>query len=154
MKHLRRLLACAAALIAPSLGAQTVAFTVTSTGAAFANPTLADYAAGYVNNTTPITYRVQLSSGSAGRTYTTTVMVQATATTFGTKVLSDLQAGTGATYQAMTSGSTWVTLASHVLTTTSQQATGSIYVRSLLNWGDNAASYTVPLRFQISVVRQ
>ncbi len=153
MRRLRSLLALMAVVAAP-LAAQTVTFTMSSAGAAFPNPTLANYQAGFVDNTTPITYTVTVASPAAGRTYNTTVLVQATSTTYGTKTLSDLQCGpTTAALQALTSGSTWVTIATHPLTSTTRSASGTIYLRSLLKWTDTGSSYTVPLRFQISVTR-
>jgi len=154
---LRRWLALAICVTTP-LGAQTVTFSVSSAGAAFASPGTAAYAAGFIDNTTPITYTLTLANPELARSslgFITTVQVQATATTYGTKPLSDLQVRVGGgAFQSMASNPTWVTVATQTLTSTVTTATGSIFLRALLEATDGGATYSVPLRFQILVTRK
>ncbi len=138
---------CVSALALP---AQTVTLTTTGASTQMANPTVTQYVAGSMVQATPIGYTLRLNSGRASCTYTVLVQVKsATATLGGTKPVSDLQWATTGGYTAMTT--TFVTVATHTLTTTSTTASGNITLKILLNWTDTATSYAgTGLGFQVS----
>ena len=133
-----------------TLPAQTVTLTTTGASTQMASPTLANYTAGEVIGASPIGYTLRLNSGRSNCTYTVRVRVKASTTVLGgTKPLSDLRWSTTGGYTAMTT--TFVTVATHVLTTASTTASGSITLKILLNWTDTATSYAgTGLGFQTS----
>ena len=135
---------------ARTLPAQTVTLTTTGASTPMTTPTLADYTAGAVVDATPIGYTLRLNSGRSSCTYTVLVQLKAsTAVLGGTKPVSDLQWSSTGGYTAMTT--TFVTVATHTLTTASTTASGSITLKILLNWTDTASSYTgTGLGFQTS----
>ncbi|MDQ8155305.1 MAG: hypothetical protein P3B98_11655 [Gemmatimonadota bacterium] len=143
MRRMARV-ALAAALFGASahaLSAQTATLTVTGAATQMPSPTLADYVAGSLTDPTPVTYSLRLNSGRANCTYTIRVQLRASGADLGSgKPISDLQWSTTGSYTSVTAS--YVTVATHTMSTAATTASGSITLRVRLNWTDTAASYT------------
>ena len=150
----------ALALIAAPLRAQLQATTLTVTGGStstFAQPSLADYVAGYIDGPT-ISYRVDLAGGPTGKTHTVTVEICGTSATLGSgKPISKLlwQASGSSTWNPMTSSCAGaVDPARSVSVTTMSKGdtfSSSVKLRMVLDWTDTAASYGATVGMTVDV---
>jgi len=143
------LLLVAASATAQTALAQQVAAVVTGGPVTFPSPTVTDYNNGFVNDLTPLTYTLTLSTGAAS---TTTVAIHSTSTDLGGgKALADLQWRRGdlVAWNAMTTAN--VTVQSVQLTAGTPYA-NTIFFRTLLSWtADPPASHSANLVIAISV---
>jgi hypothetical protein len=140
--------------------AQTALTTLTITGgstATFANPTLADYVAGYIDGPT-VTFTVSTVNGGA-QPRTTTVEICATAATLGSgKAISKLlwqPTDNSLPYQSIVTGCTGAinpvrVVGSQVLARGSSWS-GGVRLRMVLDWTDTAASYGTAIEMALSV---
>jgi len=134
---------------ATAASAQNVTAVITGGPVNFPGPAAADYNNGYVNDGTPLTYTLTLSTGAAS---TVTVAIHSTSANLGGgKVLSDLQWRRGdlVAWNAMTGAN--VTVQSIQITAGTPYA-NTIYFRMLLSWTTDApATYSANLVVNISV---
>lgn len=150
----------ALAFIATPLRAQLQVTTLTITGGStstFAQPSLADYVAGYIDGPT-ISFTVLLVNGPTGKTHTTTVEICATSATLGSgKPISNLmwQASGSSTWNTMTSSCAG---AVDPVRTVATQALGqngtfssSVKLRMVLDWNDTAAAYGATVAMTVNV---
>ncbi len=145
--------------IASAANAQTTTLTITSgSTATFSNPTIADYAAGYIDGPT-LTFTVSLNGGQTGTTRTTTVEVCASSASLGSgKALSNLvwQPSDGSkAWQAITTGCSGAINPLRVVGAQSLSKgaswSGGVRFRMLLNWNDTATSYGTPIEMTVAV---
>ena len=140
--------------------AQSALTTLTVTGgstAAFANPTLADYVAGYIDGPT-ITFTVATANGGA-QPRTTTVEICATGTSLGSgKAISKLMwqpADNSLPYQSITTGCSGAIVPARVvgsqIITRGNSWSGGVRLRMILDWTDTAASYGTAIELALSV---
>jgi hypothetical protein len=140
--------------------AQSALTTLTITSgstATFANPTLADYVAGYIDGPT-ITFTVSTANGGA-QPRTTTVEICATAATLGSgKAISKLlwqPTDNSLPYQSITTGCSGAidptrVVGSQVITRGTSWS-GGVRLRMVLDWTDTAASYGTAIEMAVSV---
>ena len=148
------------AVCAGSARAQTALTTLTVTGgstATFANPTLADYVAGYIDGPT-ITFTVATVNGGS-QPRTTTVEICATSATLGSgKAISKLMwqpTDNSLPYQSIVTGCSGAvnparTVGSQVISRGSSWS-GGVRLRMLLDWTDTAASYGTAIEMALTV---
>jgi len=144
-----------------ALGAQVQNTTLTVTGGSsltFAQPTLADYVAGFIDGPT-ITFSVSRTGGPSGKTSTTTVEICATSATLGSgKPIAKLMwqpSDASKPWQSMTSSCAGVvdparTIAQWVMAKGDSQSLG-VKLRMILDWTDTAASYGATLAMTVDV---
>lgn len=142
-----------------SLAAQTTSLTITGgSTTTFNQPTLADYATGYIDGPV-ITFTVALTGGSANATHTTTVEICAGSATLGSgKSISKLmwQPSDGSKpWQPITSScagavSASRTVGSQVLSKGTSWS-GGVRLRMLLDWIDTAPSYGTSIGMTVAV---
>jgi hypothetical protein len=158
-RALRRAVLAYGLFVVHGANAQTTTLSVTGgSTATFANPTLADYVAGYIDGPT-VTFTVSLNGGPNGTTHTTTVEVCASNASLGSgKALSDLlwQPSDGSKgWQSITTGCTGAINAARVVGSQSLAKgtswSGGVRFRMLLNWTDTAASYGTPVEMTVAV---
>lgn len=146
-------------IIASPLTAQTTTLTITSGSAStFAQPTLADYVAGYIDGPT-IAFTVSLVGGAVGATHTTTVEVCATSGTLGSgKSLSKLlwqPSDASKPWQSISNGCNGPVKASRTVGVQSLASgaswSGGIRLRMVLDWIDNAATYGTTIGMTVAV---
>jgi len=137
----------------PAAAQQRVVLTVSGGPVAFAAPAAADFVTGSIQATTPLSYNVNITSGSRRTLRTTSVAIRSTSSTFGTAPLSDLQ-------WRRSDLATWTSLTTADVTVESRQIsrntgnnwTNSIVIRSLLHWtADPPATYTANLVITLTV---
>jgi hypothetical protein len=152
-------IAAATAFRAAPVSAQTTTLTVTGgSSTTFNQPTLADYAAGYVDGPT-ITFVVAMTGGVIGATHTTTVEICAGSGNLGSgKALSNLlwQPSDGSKpWQALTSSCAGAVKASRTVGTqsiaTGSSWSGGVRLRMLLDWNDTAPSYGTSIGLTVAV---
>ncbi|HTR21968.1 MAG TPA: hypothetical protein VMH88_14040 [Gemmatimonadales bacterium] len=143
------LLVSLVAATATSARAQNVTAVITGGPVSFPAPTAADYNNGFVNDGTPLTYTLTLSTGAAS---TTTVAIHSSSANLGGgKALSDLQWRRGdlVAWNAMTTAN--VTVQSVQLTAGTPYS-NTIFFRTLLSWtADAPATHSANLVVAISV---
>jgi hypothetical protein len=145
---------------ARALGAQTAVTTLAITGgstATFANPTLADYVAGYIDGPT-ITFTVSTANGGNQPRATTVEICAGTATLGSGKAISKLlwqPADNSLPYQSIVTGCTGaVDPARTVGTQTIARGSswsGGVRLRMMLDWTDSAPSYGTTIQMAVSV---
>ena len=150
----------ALAFIARPLRSQVQSTTLTVTGGStstFAQPTLADYVAGFIDGPT-ISFTVNLINGPTGKTHTTTVEICATSATLGSgKPISKLmwQANGSSTWNTMTSSCAGVVDPARTVASQSLGQNGSysssVKLRMILDWTDTAASYGATVAMTLNV---
>lgn len=152
-------LSCCALFVVPAAKSQTTTLTVTGgSTATFANPTVADYIAGYIDGPT-VTFTVSLNGGPNGATHTTTVEVCASNATLGSgKAISNLlwQPSDGSKgWQPIITGCSGAIDPSRVVGSQSlgkgASWSGGVRFRMLLSWNDTAASYGTPIEMTLAV---
>jgi len=129
-------------LLAPIAAAQQVRLSVTGGGSLMQNATLADYANGYITDATPVEYSVTLVTTTGSNSICATVRVQGG--TAGDKANADVRWGLSAGSITNTLTSSAVDVASHHLTSSNPTASGVIYFRTLIDWGDAPQTYLGP----------
>ena len=139
--------------------AQTTTLTITSgSTTTFAQPTLADYVAGYIDGPT-INFTVSLAGGPNGKTHTTTVEICATTATLGSgKAISKLMwqpSDASKPWQSITSSCAGAvdpsrTVASAVLGKGQSFSLGA-KLRMMLDWTDTAPSYGTVVAMTVNV---
>jgi hypothetical protein len=148
---------------ASSLAAQRVTLTILTTGAAFPNPTVANYVAGYVDNPTPVTFRLRTNNWAGGSaTATATVEICAVnANLTNGKALSDLKwrpTDLSKPYASILQGCTGAinparTVVVQQMGKNVTWSNGSVIFEMVLTWAtDTGASYSNPIQFRVSVV--
>ena len=145
---------------ARALGAQTAVTTLTITGgstATFANPTQADYVAGYIDGPT-ITFTVSTANGGSQPRTTTVEICAGTATLGSGKAISKLlwqPTDNSLPYQSIVTGCTGaVDPARTVGTQTIARGSswsGGVRLRMMLDWADSAPSYGTTIQMAVSV---
>ena len=128
-------------LLARSTSAQgrTVVLTISGGPVSFPAPAAADFQAGFIQATTPLSYNVNMAGGNAARLRTTTVAIRSTSAAFGSKALSDLQWRRSdlATWNSFTTTNVTVE-ARQISLNSGNNWTNSIVIRSLLHWATDA----------------
>jgi hypothetical protein len=142
------------------LGAQVQSTTLTVTGGSsltFAQPTLADYIAGFIDGPT-VTFTVSRTNGP-NKTSTTTVEICATSATLGSgKPISKLMwqpSDASKPWQSMTSSCAGAadptrTVAQAVMAKGDSFSSG-VKLRMILDWTDTAVSYGATLAMTVDV---
>lgn len=142
-----------------ALAGQTTTLTITGgSTAAFNQPSLSDYVAGYIDGPT-ITFLVSLTGGAAGATHTTTVEICGGSGTLGSgKSLSKLmwQPSDGSKpWQSLTSSCAGAVKASRTVGSQSLASGGSwsggVRLRMMLDWTDTAPSYGTTIGMTVAV---
>jgi len=155
--------ACALAAVAArpaALRAQSQTTTLTVTGGStstFAQPALADYAAGFIDGPT-ITFNVSLAGGPA-KTHTVSVEICATTATLGSgKAISKLMwqpSDASKPWQSMTSSCAGAVDPARTISTATMTKGDSfsagVKLRMILDWTDNAASYGTIVAMTVNV---
>lgn len=151
----------ALAFLAAPIHAQQQLTTLTVTGGSastFAQPTLADYAAGFIDGPT-ITFTVTVVNGPSNKTHTATVEICATSATLGNgKPISKLmwQANGSSTWNSMTASCAGAVDPARTVASQSLGSSGSysssVKLRMVLDWTDTGASYgtTVAMTANVS----
>ena len=153
------MIAASALAAASSLPGQTTTLTVTGgSTATFDQPTLSDYAAGYIDGPT-ISFVVSLAGGASGATHTTTVEICAGSGTLGAgKSISKLmwQPSDGSKpWQSITTSCAGAvkasrTVGSQVIASGSSWS-GGVRLRMMLDWTDAASSYGTSIGMTVAV---
>jgi hypothetical protein len=139
--------------------AQTTTLTITGgSTSTFAQPTLSDYVAGFIDGPT-ITFTVLLAGGPPPKTHTTSVEICATTATLGSgKAISKLMwqpSDASLPWQSMTSSCAGAvdparTVATAVLGKDASFSSG-VKLRMILDWTDTAASYGTTVAMTVNV---
>lgn len=140
--------------------AQTALTTLTVTGgstATFANPTLADYVAGYIDGPT-ITFTVSTVNGGSQPRTTTVEICASTATLGSGKAISKLMwqpTDASLPYQSIVTGCSGAvdparTVGSQALSRGGSWS-GGVRLRMVLDWTDTAPSYGTTIQMAVSV---
>jgi hypothetical protein len=138
--------------------AQTTTLTITSGSATtFAQPTLADYVAGYIDGPT-INFTVTVTGGP-NKTHTTTVEICATTATLGSgKALSKLMwqpSDASKPWQSIVQGCSGAVQAARTVSTAvlgkNQSFSLGAKLRMILDWTDTASSYGTTIAMTVNV---
>lgn len=136
-------LACALMLFATPATAQFTSLTLTGNIITFPAPTAADYAAGWINSATGVTFTINAFTGASR---TTKVAIRATSASLGGgKVIGDLQWRRSdlVAWNSITTTDVQVEQRVQVLNGANDPWSNTIFFRILLNWAtDPPATYT------------
>jgi hypothetical protein len=149
----RRLaLACALVLFASPVAAQSTTLNLGGNIITFPAPSAADYAAGFVNSLTGVTFTVDATS-SSGQANTTTIAIKSTSANLGNgKILADLQWRRSdlATWNSITLANVNVEARAQTFNGANDPWSNTIFFRMKLAWTTDApavytANYTITL---------
>jgi hypothetical protein len=133
----------ALALFASPLAAQKTILTLAGNTTTFAAPTAADYAAGFINSASGVTFTV---SAQTGTSRTTTISIKSTSASLGGgKVIGDLQWRRSdlATWNSITLTDAQVEQRIVVKAVSNDPWSNTIFFRMILNWTTDApATYS------------
>ncbi len=149
----------AVAVVHSTAAAQTTTLSITSgSTTTFAQPTLANYVAGFIDGPT-INFTVTLANGGANKTHTVTVEVCSTTANLGSgKALSKLMwepSDASKPWQSITQGCTGAVQAARTVTTQVMGKGDSfslgVKLRMMLDWTDTAGSYGTGIAMTVNV---
>jgi hypothetical protein len=135
--------ACALILGAAPAAAQFTLLSLSGNAITFPAPASADYAAGWINSATGVTFTVDAFTGP---THTTIIAIRATSASLGgSKVIGDLQWRRSdlVAWNSITTTNVQVEQRSQVLNGANDPWSNTIFFRILLNWAtDPPATYS------------
>lgn len=135
--------------------AQSTILTVSGAPISFAAPTATDLSAGYLDAPAPVTFTVDLRTGSAKQQITTTVTLASATTTLGPgKPIGDLLWSYSAPGSWQPLGTTPATLGvptPMLKNKVNDTWSGTVYFRMLLRWTDPPGSYSGTVELTLTV---